>query len=154
MVHVHTILHTVPISPLPRQNCLLQRPTQTSLPPVLLFPKSEPHPLPFPENEDLLLSPVSHPFLICLGKIKIPQNLTENEAHFQIGQVAPDAVPRAEGEGVVDRLVVVSIGIGGKGRRRAKPALRREAFWHIVIMRRAEGGPIREVDDCLCGYVN
>lgn len=122
-------------------------------PPVLLFPKTEPHPLPFPEDEDLLISPVRHPFLICLGKIKIPQHLSENEAHFQIGQVAPDAVPRAEGEGVVDRLVVVSIGIRGKGSRRAKPALRREAFWRVVIMRRAEGGPIGKVDDCLCESV-
>ena len=54
---------------------------------------------------------------------------------------------------MVDRLVVVSIGIRGKGSRRAKPALRREAFWRVVIMRRAEGGPIGEVDDCLCESV-
>lgn len=54
---------------------------------------------------------------------------------------------------MVDRLVVVSIGIRGKGSRRGKPALRREAFWRVVIMRRAEGGPIGEVDDCLCESV-
>lgn len=83
----------------------------------------------------------------------MPQHLSKNKAHFQIGQVAPDAVPRAEGEGMVDRLVVVSIGIGGKERRRAKPALRRENFWRMVVMKRAEGGPIGEVDDCLFEYV-
>lgn len=100
-----------------------------------------------------MISPVPHPFLICLGKIEIPQHLSENEAHFQIGQIAPDAVPRADREGVVDRFVVVSIGIGGKGRRRAKPSLRRKAFWRVVSMRGAEGGPIGEMDDCLFVYI-
>lgn len=96
-----------------------------------------------------MISPVRHPFLICFGKIKIPQHLSENEAHFQIGQVAPDAVPRAEGEGVMDRLIVVGIWIRAKGGRRGKPAFRREGFWGVVVMSGAEGGPIGELNDCL-----
>ena len=51
-----------------------------------------------PHHENLLLLPSIT--LVHLLKVELPKKVGENQSHFQIREIAAEAVPRPDGEGV------------------------------------------------------
>ena len=51
-----------------------------------------------PHHENFLLLPSVT--LVHLFKVELPEQVGENESHFQVREIAAEAVPRPDGEGV------------------------------------------------------
>ena len=50
----------------------------------------------FPHHEDLLLLP--HPFRVRFCKVELPEEVGEDQSHFQVGEIAAEAVPGPDRE--------------------------------------------------------